>query len=137
MGVLDDAAEELVKKILPFAGLLDEVKERLDELDGDLEGLQKQLDAEFAELEEKANAFITRVDGEREKVDQKADKAKDALVELKGSVETAQPACHFTSLMRGQTGADTVGGWSPAAERDLTRSESSSQRTTRRSVGRP
>lgn len=90
MGVLDDAAEELVKKILPFSGLLDEVKERLDELDGEVDGLQKQLDAEWDELEEKANAFIARVNDEREKLEQKADKAAEELAELKGSVETAQ-----------------------------------------------
>ena len=60
------------------------------ELDGDVDALQKQLDAEFEELEEKANAFIARVNDEREKVEQKADQAAQALAGLKGSVETAQ-----------------------------------------------
>lgn len=90
MGVLDDAAEELVKKILPFSGLLDEVKERLDELDDEIDGLQKELDGEWEELETKANAFIARVNDEREKLEQKGDQAGQALTELKTAVETAQ-----------------------------------------------
>lgn len=89
MTQLDDAAEELVKKMLPFSGLLDEVKERFDEMDGEIEDLQKQLDAEWDELETKANAFIARVEEERQKLEAKGDEAGQALANLTSAVETA------------------------------------------------
>jgi chromosome segregation ATPase len=119
MGVLDDAAEELVKKILPFSGLLDDVKERLDELDDDVDTLQKQLDAEWDELESKANAFIARVNEEREKVEQKSDQATEALGQLKGDVQAAEG--QLESEMDGAQAelkafADTVGPLDDAVE---------------------
>lgn len=90
MGVLDDAAEELVKKMLPFSGLLEEARERFDELDGEIEGLQKTVDEEWDSLEEKANAFIARVNEEREKLEKKSDEAVQALADLKSAVDTAE-----------------------------------------------
>jgi predicted nucleic acid-binding Zn-ribbon protein len=90
MGALDDAAEELVKKLMPFTQQLGEVKDRFDELDDDLKQMREKIDGEWDALSAKAREFIGKVQEEQGALGRKCDEAGRALADLKTRTATGR-----------------------------------------------